>query len=1821
MGTTGVIKFNPLRTIALEMSAFHEDMLVKEFAERGAAVYQTGDFGGAAGHFAQMLQKRGAIQGCCFAIAICCARSGNFDEALHWLDEELKINVSNPRTHQLKKDILAWQKKVAGSDVAGCKLTIFTVPKPFKGHIDIIQRNAIKSWLKLKPCPEILLMGNEEGMAEVAREFNLIHVPEIALNEHGTPLVSSIFEQAQERAGNDLVAYVNTDIIFTKSITGAMQSLENQDRFLAVGRRWDLDVWESLDFNAAGWDEQLMVQAKKTALLHGSTGIDYFIFRKGLYQGLPSLAVGRTAWDNWLIWEARRNGANLIDATHAIAAFHQEHPYIHAQGGVNEVWRGAEARRNAELACGHAMTIADADFCIDNERIVPMHDRYRCSEPTRQDYVNIKFRQSVAAFVRGFHEHALDLLAYIELDTRGCVLPNGYQTHKAKVLQALGQMADALKTIRESQPINSEEKKLEKTPICFMQVHTFYQDYLERFYRNNPKFVNLAFSEQIDALVRDGFSANHMMAPYLGQFGYESHLIIANNPRAQSQWLDEHGMTLMDQNDWFYEIVRKQINTIKPDILYLSDPISFDSRFVRSLTWKPSLVLGWRAANIPSNTDWSEFDIMLSCLSGLRNVATKLGAKATNHFFPGFPVWMNMLAADVEPEYDVVFTGSWTTVQHEVRGRLLTSVAEDAKGKYSCAFYLSGQVDSLPPEVARNNLRERFGVDMYKALQSGKIVLDARASHVFYDPITNINIDMGRNETANMRIFEATGSGCFLLTEYYDNLCDFFEIGKEIETFKDAEELKDKIHYYLSHPDERKAIARRGKARCLRDYSMEKRAAEFDRIIRTHLSKKSSAQAAHDCSVEELKKQAVSLIDSDNIQPAFDVLARAKGLKQPLEGLDLLRSRCFLKMDQPEAAIEALREEIRWFPTNREAGEMLDHLQKQILPNPKFKSGDNDFDRVLELIRPYTMLSEQRLYSLYRMARQVCENNLQGNFVECGVAAGGSSALLAWVIRKFSRHPRRLFSFDSFSGMPSPTEFDSSGGVAAETTGWGTGTCSAPEASVREICMKLGVEDVLTTVKGYFEETLPKMRDWVGMVAMLHMDGDWYESTRSILNNLYDRLANGAFIQVDDYGHWDGCRKAIHEFMAARSLHFDLNKIDGTGVWFAKPDSFRINQEIPKKLADDFIQDDPVTQGVVSQMSANERFQLYYVIQTLLPIRQQPVRFIEIGSYSGASLILTCKAFQRLGTSYQGISVEPGGTSQFHEVIDILKQNVIHISLFSHEASRQLSTMFSADNLPVFIFVDGDHTYEGVRQDIIDYYELLAPGGIMLFHDYLPELEDINRAAICHHHGNAEPGIRRACREVLEDYHKLRHIELPLLYPEDPTQTQAHLPIIPGVFSTVRAYRKPLFCNVERQPLNIVLISTSTGGGAGIAAVRLNQALLENRIDSSVITLVKSSSDPAVKVIHDWGTSVESGTSSEANVAFESWRAIAINHPERPWGLEMFSNPDSAVNLANIDEVKRADIVHLHWIAGLADYDEMALALKGKKIVWTLHDMNPFTGGCHYTNSCDRYFQSCGACPQLGSRVEEDLSRMNWLKKYRSLQQLDITVVTPSRWLARCVAQSSILGNARVVTIPNGIPTHIFKPYDRDEVRESLQISLDAKVILFGAESIANTRKGFVYLLEALKRYREPSGQKVILVTFGSLDPSVVIDSPYPLLQLGRIKDESHLACIYSMADVTVIPSLEDNLPNVILESMSSGTPVLGFNIGGIPDMVDHLSTGYVARARDVDDLMNGIQWMFDNVSSNMRAKCRDKVIKCFSYSVCSQRMKILYTSLCSSTV
>ncbi|MEH2331847.1 CmcI family methyltransferase [Nostoc sp.] len=453
---------------------------------------------------------------------------------------------------------------------------------------------------------------------------------------------------------------------------------------------------------------------------------------------------------------------------------------------------------------------------------------------------------------------------------------------------------------------------------------------------------------------------------------------------------------------------------------------------------------------------------------------------------------------------------------------------------------------------------------------------------------------------------------------------------------------------------------------------------------------------------------------------------------------------------------------------------------------------DQEFQDLFQVISSYTELTEARLYSLFTLIKRICVENIPGNFVECGVAAGGSTALVAAVIKRHTRQPRWVYAFDFFDGMPAPTEKDKSNGILAEVTGWGTGTCAAPEASVKEVCNKLGVGDIVQLVKGYFEDTLPQMRDAVGMIAFLHMDGDWYKSTKTIINNFYDRISNNGFVQVDDYGFWEGCREALHEFEAERQLKFELHQIDSTGVWFNCPHKFAINPVFENSLIDEFDQDDPVKYGIQSQMSKNERFQLYYAMRKLLPTHSFPCRFVEIGSFAGSSLFLNQKALVREHNDLEGWAIDPGLHPQLKLVLDNLPSEITHLRMFSHDALAQLQTIFERDrNYPPYIFVDGDHSYEGVKRDIINYYPLLAPGGLMIFHDYLPPLDEQNSSSILFHHGGNEPGIRQACQELMENTYHCEIIEVPLLYPDDPTQTQAYLPIIPGVFSSLKIYRKP----------------------------------------------------------------------------------------------------------------------------------------------------------------------------------------------------------------------------------------------------------------------------------------------------------------------------------------------------------------------------------------------------------------------------------------------
>lgn len=227
-------------------------------------------------------------------------------------------------------------------------LTIFTIPKAFQGLHEVIQTNAIKSWLALEPRPEVILLGNDEGTAETTSKLGLKHIADIESNENGTPLVSSMFEKAQEAASYPLMCYINADIILLSDFATVLRKVKTAN-FLIIGQRHDLDLTEFIDFSNSYWESELRELVAKKGVLHPLSGIDYFIFNRGLYYDIPPFAVGRTAWDNWLVYRARKAKAALINATPSITAIHQNHDYSHHPQGESGVWKGPEALRNREL--------------------------------------------------------------------------------------------------------------------------------------------------------------------------------------------------------------------------------------------------------------------------------------------------------------------------------------------------------------------------------------------------------------------------------------------------------------------------------------------------------------------------------------------------------------------------------------------------------------------------------------------------------------------------------------------------------------------------------------------------------------------------------------------------------------------------------------------------------------------------------------------------------------------------------------------------------------------------------------------------------------------------------------------------------------------------------------------------------------------------------------------------------------------------------------------------------------------------------------------------------------------------------------------------------------------------------------------------------------------------------------------------------------------------------------------------------------------------------------------------------------------------------
>jgi hypothetical protein len=240
-------------------------------------------------------------------------------------------------------------------------LTLFALPKAFKGHFGLIQRNAISQWVRLQPRPEIILFGDEEGTAEIAQEFDVRHVSEVRRNQYGTPLLSDLFEKAQTLASCNVLCYVNADIVLLGDFMNAVQRVASwRNRFLVVGRRTNVDLDEPASYVSPDQEARLLALVSQRGQLAPVTWIDYFVFPRGLFPNFPPFAVGRPCWDVWFLGKARSSRVALVDASEVVLAVHQNHDYSHHPKGSQGVWYGEEAKQNRKLAGRNICAIADA---------------------------------------------------------------------------------------------------------------------------------------------------------------------------------------------------------------------------------------------------------------------------------------------------------------------------------------------------------------------------------------------------------------------------------------------------------------------------------------------------------------------------------------------------------------------------------------------------------------------------------------------------------------------------------------------------------------------------------------------------------------------------------------------------------------------------------------------------------------------------------------------------------------------------------------------------------------------------------------------------------------------------------------------------------------------------------------------------------------------------------------------------------------------------------------------------------------------------------------------------------------------------------------------------------------------------------------------------------------------------------------------------------------------------------------------------------------------------------------------------------------------
>ena len=415
--------------------------------------------------------------------------------------------------------------------------------------------------------------------------------------------------------------------------------------------------------------------------------------------------------------------------------------------------------------------------------------------------------------------------------------------------------------------------------------------------------------------------------------------------------------------------------------------------------------------------------------------------------------------------------------------------------------------------------------------------------------------------------------------------------------------------------------------------------------------------------------------------------------------------------------------------------------------------------------------------------------------------------------------------------------------------------------------------------------------------------------------------------------------------------------------------------------------------------------------------------------------------------------------------------------------------------------------------------------------------------------------------------------------------------------------------------MRVLIINTSERrGGAAIAAGRLMDALRNNGIQAKM--LVRDKQTDRVTVI---------GLKKSLWKIWQFiWERIVIwkaNHFKKHNLFEV-DIANTGTNVISLPELSQADVIHLHWInQGMLSLKDIRRIIEsGKPIVWTMHDMWPFTGICHYAGDCDKYTSHCENCPILYKGNKKDLSFHTFQQKKRMLEGSHIHFVSCSQWLGNMAKRSKLIGNHSIVSIPNAINTNLFKPRDKQAARHKLGLPMDKQLLLFGSMKTSDKRKGIDYLVNAcelLAKSHPDFCKQLGVVILGKESNLYESLFPFPIYSMNYVNSEKELADIYNAVDLYVTPSLQDNLPNTIMEAMACGIPCVGFNVGGIPEMIDHLHNGYVADYKSAEDFANGIHWaLSEGEYESLSQEAHRKVLTSYSESAVAKRYIEVYNKI-----